>query len=61
MKFNDLIKNSKLLATLIIIIIAVLFFINPMILAIMGGIIVVVGFWHILTNVIEIIKENRKS
>jgi uncharacterized membrane protein HdeD (DUF308 family) len=54
-------KNSKVLAALIMIIIAVLVYINPMTIFVISIIIVVViGLWHILASVIEIIKEDRK-
>jgi uncharacterized membrane protein HdeD (DUF308 family) len=53
-------KNSKVLASLIMIIIAVLVYINPMTIFVISIIIVVIGLWHILASVIEIIKEDRK-
>jgi uncharacterized membrane protein HdeD (DUF308 family) len=53
-------KNSKVLAALIMIIIAVLVYINPMTIFVISIIIVVIGLWHILASVIEIIKEDRK-
>tara|TARA_R110000868_G_scaffold101340_1_gene278969 strand:+ start:351 stop:527 length:177 start_codon:yes stop_codon:yes gene_type:complete len=53
-------KNSKILAALIIITMAVLFYINPKIVFVVGIIFVVVGFWYILSSFIEFIKEDRK-
>jgi len=53
-------KNSKVLAALIIIIPAILFFINPMIVFVMFGVFTVGVFWYALYSIIEIIKEDRK-
>jgi hypothetical protein len=56
MKFNDLIKNSKVIATLIVIAIGTLLYINPKIVAIIligTGVVLV---WMILVALIELIK-----
>jgi hypothetical protein len=56
MKFNDLIKNSKVIATLIVIAICTLLYINPKIVAIIligTGVVLV---WMILVALIELIK-----
>jgi hypothetical protein len=56
MKFNDLIKNSKVIATLIVIAIGTLLYINPKIVVIIligTGVVLV---WMILVSLIELIK-----
>jgi len=56
MKFNDLIKNSKVIATLIIITIGLLLYINPKILV---TILIGTGtaaIWGLLVALIELIK-----
>ena len=60
MKFNDLIKNSKVIATLIVIAIGTLLYINPKILVpilIGTG---TVAIWMILVALIELIKLKQK-
>ena len=60
MKFNDLIKNSKVIATLIVIAICTLLYINPKIVAIIligTGVVLV---WMILVALIELIKLKQK-
>jgi hypothetical protein len=57
MKFNNLIKNSKVIATLIVITIGTLLYINPKILVpilIGTG---TVAIWMILVALIELIKR----
>jgi hypothetical protein len=56
MKFNDLIKNSKVIATLIVIAIVTLLYINPKIVAIILIGTGVVAVWMILVALIELIK-----
>jgi len=56
MKINDLIKNSKLIATLIVIAIGTILYINPKIVAIILIGTGVVFIWMILVALIEFIK-----
>jgi hypothetical protein len=56
MKFNDLIKNSKIIATLIVIAIGTLLYINPKTVAIILIGTGVVFIWMILVALIELIK-----
>jgi hypothetical protein len=57
MKFNDLIKNSKVIATLIVIAIGTLLYINPKIVVIILIGTGVVYVWMILVALIELIKR----
>ena len=57
MKFNDLIKNSKVIATLIIITVGLLLYINPKILLIILIGTVIVSIWWLLVALIELIKN----
>jgi hypothetical protein len=57
MKFNDLIKNSKVIATLIIIIVGLLLYINPKILLIILIGTGIVAIWWLLVALIELIKN----
>ena len=57
MKINDLIKNSKVIATLIVIAVGTLLYINPkMLLIILIGV-SIVGIWGVLVLLIELIKN----
>ena len=56
MKVNDLIKNSKVIATLIIITIGLLLYINPKILVITLIGTGTVAIWGLLVALIELIK-----
>ena len=56
MKFNDLIKNSKVIATLIIITIGTLLYINPKILVMILIGTGTVAIWGLLVALIELIK-----
>ena len=63
MKINDLIKNSKVIATLIVIAVGTLLYINPKILVIILISVSIVGIWGLLVALIELIKNfqnNRK-
>ena len=63
MKINDLIKNSKVIATLIVIAVGTLLYINPKILVIILIGVSIVGTWGLLVALIELIKNfqnNRK-
>jgi hypothetical protein len=57
MKFNNLIKNSKVIAALIVIAIGTLLYINPKILVIILIGTGVVFIWMILVALIELIKS----
>jgi hypothetical protein len=57
MKFNDLIKNSKVIATLIVIAICTLLYINPKILLLILIGTGTVAIWMILVALIELIKR----
>jgi hypothetical protein len=57
MKFNNLIKNSKVIATLIVIAICTLLYINPKIVVIILIGTGVVYVWMILVALIELIKR----
>ena len=57
MKFNNLIKNSKVIATLIVIALCTLLYINPKIVAIIIIATGVVYVWMILVALIELIKS----
>ena len=57
MKFNDLIKNSKVIATLIIITVGLLLYINPKILLIILIGTGIVAIWWTLVALIELIKN----
>ena len=56
MKVNDLIKNSKVIATLIIITIGTLLYINPKILVMILIGTGTVAIWGLLVALIELIK-----
>jgi hypothetical protein len=53
-------KDPKVLAALTMIIVSILIYINPMVIPVMIGIIVLVALWHILVAVIKSIKEDKK-
>jgi hypothetical protein len=57
MKFNNLIKNSKVIATLIVIAIGTLLYINPKILVIIIIGLAIVSLWWLLVTLIELIKD----
>jgi hypothetical protein len=57
MKINDLIKNSKVIATLILIAVGTLLYINPKILVIILIGVSIVGIWGLLVALIELIKN----
>jgi len=57
MKFNDLIKNSKVIATLIAIAIGTLLYINPNIIVIIIIGLAIVSLWWLLVFLIELIKD----
>jgi len=57
MKINDLIKNSKVIATLIVIAVGTLLYINPKILVIILISVSIVGIWGLLVALIELIKN----
>ena len=56
MTFNDLIKNSKVIATLIVIAVGTLLYINPKILVMILIGTGTVAIWGLLVALIELIK-----
>ncbi len=57
MQVNDLIKNSKVIATLIIITVGSLLYINPKIVVIILFGITIVALWWLLVALIELFKN----
>jgi hypothetical protein len=57
MKVNNLIKNSKVIATLIIITVGSLLYINPKIVVIILFGIMIVALWWLLVVLIELFKN----
>jgi hypothetical protein len=57
MQVNDLIKNSKVIATLIIITVGSLLYINPKIVVIILFGITIVALWWLLVVLIELFKN----